>query len=284
MRQALVVLACALTGAAGCLGEDGVSGSGRADMPLAASHPASPVHAVSPRPAAPLRSVSPAAATPASAASAATADPTVLADLDWSRTPLGGEPDSLRDPAKGPGDHPYWLASGHWAVVKVATPAYTGLAYQPSEERPQPWLSFRVLDQVEMPNRYRVSATVQPVGSPVFKAPVGEISVIPYYRDPTHYLEVLITNERLEVWLADGAEPDTDRGWTGIHFLPLRTRIGDLRTVTIDVDLDERRLTASAGDQTYTLNHAFLDPTVRHRVAVRSAGNTFNLLRFRVAG
>jgi hypothetical protein len=210
------------------------------------------------------------------------ADPRVIYEADWSQTPIGKEPAAFQDPAKTETDPPYWLAPGKWAVERVETASYSGLVYRASEEQPQPWLSFRVLQAPPIPTRYQVQATVQGVSSPHFKAPLGEISTIPYYRDPTHYMEVLLTNERLEIWLADGAEPDTDKGWTGLHFLSLKNRIGDLQTVTIDMDLDDHRLTVAAGERVYTLTHPFLDPNQPHQVAVRSAGNTFNLVRFRV--
>jgi hypothetical protein len=180
-------------------------------------------------------------------------------------------------------DPPYWLAKGIWQVSTVDTPTFRGLAYRASEEKPQPWLSFRVLQGPAIPDRFRVEATVQGVSSPHFKGPVGEISLIPYYLDPTHYVEVLITGEHVGIWLADGAAPDTDKGWTGLHFLPVRTRIGDLQTVTIDMDLTEHRLTVAVGDRTYSLSHPFLDPGRPRRVAVRSAGNTFDLVDFRVS-
>jgi hypothetical protein len=200
---------------------------------------------------------------------------------DWSQTGIGNEPVAFHDPARESGGSPGWLASGHWQVTRVVSPAFTGLAYRASEERPQPWLSFRVL-QTAIPDRYAMTARVQAVSSPHLKGPVGEISLIPYYRDPTHYIEVLLTNDHVGIWLADGAAPDTDRGWTGLRFLPLRTAIGQLQTVTIAMDLPARRLAVTLGDDTYELKHAFLDPAKPHRVAVRAAGNTFNLIDFRV--
>ncbi|MBC7546088.1 MAG: hypothetical protein H7338_25445 [Candidatus Sericytochromatia bacterium] len=203
-------------------------------------------------------------------------------EADWSDAPADGEPAWFLDPAKTSGDHPYWLSPGQWRVTRLTTPAYTGLAYQASEERPQPWLSFRVLQRPSVPSRFRILATVQGVSSPYLQSPIGEISIIPYYLDPTHYMEVLVTPAHLGIWLADGAEPDTDRGWTGVHFLPVRTDVGQLRQVTIDVDLSANRLTVAAGDQTYTLTHPFLQPDRGHGLAVRAAGNTFNLLRYRV--
>lgn len=166
-------------------------------------------------------------------------------------------------------------------MTSVNTPAYTGLVYRAEEAAPQPHLSFRVLETPSLPGRYRVTASVQPVSSPHFKPPVGEISIIPYYLDPTHYMEVLLTNDNLGIWLADGAAPDTNQGWDGLHFLPVNTGIGDVRQVTIDMDLNERRLTVTTGDQTYSLTHDFLRPR-DPRIAVRSAGNTFNLLSFDV--
>lgn len=257
MRWSLCLLVCGLATAAGCLGNAGPPPRPRVAEVI------------------PLPTPSPVVRPAATAAAGALADP------DWAATPIGAAPAAFVDPAAGPGPQPYWLASGRWDVVSVTSPAYSGLALQAHDEQPQPWLSFRILDQA-IPDRYRVTATVQPVSSPRFKAPVGEISLIPYYRDPTHYLEMLVTNERLEIWLADGAAPDTDRGWTGIHFLPLTTGIGDLRTVTIEADLSTHDLTVAAGDQTYRVRHPFLDPGQPHRVAVRAAGNTFNLIRLRV--
>lgn len=219
------------------------------------------------------------AAVPAPATSISEAP--ALFKTNWSTVAVGQEPPFFRDPSQD-GERPYWLAPGKWAVTKVRTPAYSGLVYQASEEKPQPYLSFRVLQTPQLPNRYQVKVTIQPVSSPHFKSPVGEISIIPYFRDPTHYLEVLVTNDNLGLWLADGAEPDTDRGWTGLHFLPVHSQIGRLQTITIDMDLDARHITVQCGDVTYDLDHEFLAPGRGHKVAVRSAGNTFNLVDLQV--
>lgn len=215
-------------------------------------------------------------------APAATQAPGPFFEADWRRLTGAGEPVGFEDPARQSTDPPYWLATGKWRIITVDAPGYAGPAYQPYEEKPQPWLSFRVVSRADVPSRFLVKATVQGVSSPYLQGPIGEISIIPYYLDPTHYLEVLVTPGHVALWLADGAEPDTDRGWTALHFMPVRTAVGELRDVTIDMDLAAHRLTVTAAEQTYTLTHDFLQHTRPHRLAVRSAGNTFNLLKYRV--
>lgn len=225
----------------------------------------------------PPATLPPGAPSPVTASPAA---PSLLA-ADWSGEPLNEEFAAFTDPSAN-WQLP-WLQAGRWRIAEVRTPAYSGRVWQCQDVQPQPYLSFRVWDGPTTGARYTLKATVQPVSSPHFKPPVGEIALIPYYLDPTHYLEVIVAADHLGIWIADGGTPGTDQGWQALAFMPVRTAVGQLRPLELAVDIDARQLVVRSGTQSWTIETDFL----RHRphgVALRSAGNSFNVTELSLTG
>jgi hypothetical protein len=202
----------------------------------------------------------------------------VLFSPRWTDTPIGKEPGAFTDPADAP-DHPAWLHAGHWIIAGDRTT--NGVVWQANEEAPQPYLSFRVWESAFLPERYRVTMAVRPISSEHYRPPVGEIALIPSYRDPTHYVEVVVAAERLSVWIVDGGQPGGSTGWRGVSFQPVTTDLGQTRTVTMDVDRQAGSLRIETDGQATTVSDEALrqPPT---GVAIRSSGNRFAIPTLRV--
>jgi hypothetical protein len=196
----------------------------------------------------------------------------------WADTPIGEEPPGFTDPATA-ADRPAWLHSGHWPIA--GAPDGQGVVWQSQEEAPQPFLSFRVREARDLPERYVLTAAVTPVSSPHFQPPVGEIALIPHYEDATHYVEVVLAADRLSIWVADGGQPGNAKGWRGIKFLPLPTGIGQTRTVRMTVDRTVGSLQVDSEGTSATISEDALR-AVPAGVAVRASGNRFAIDEFRI--
>jgi hypothetical protein len=196
----------------------------------------------------------------------------------WSDTPIGKEPPGFSDPADAP-ERPSWLQPGSWLIV--GDRKTNGVVWQANEDAPQPYLSFRVWAPAALPRQYQVTMTVRPISSDHFQPPVGEIALIPLYRDPTHYVEVVIAAERLSIWVVDGGQPGSAQGWRGVKFLPIATALGQTRTVRMWVDRQAGSLRLETDGRSTTIqDDALLDtPT---GVGIRSSGNRFAISEFRV--
>jgi hypothetical protein len=196
----------------------------------------------------------------------------------WSATPIGEEPPGFTDPATA-ADRPEWLHPGRWTIA--GAPDGKGVVWQSQEEAPQPYLSFRVWPAADLPERYTLTAAVTPVSSAHYQPPVGEIALIPHYQDATHYVEVVLAADRLSIWVADGGQPGSARGWRGIKFLPLPTGIGQTRTVRMTVERTTGSLRIDSDGHSATVSEDALR-AVPAGVAVRASGNRFDIPAFRV--
>ena len=203
---------------------------------------------------------------------------TVLFDARWSAIPIGREPPMFHDPASEP-NKPSWLQAGAWPIVPDS-PA-TGVVWQANQLAPQPCLSFRVWNHAALPARYTATIAVRPVSSTFEHPPIGEIALIPFYVDPTHYVEVVVGSDSVSVWLADGAQPGSDKGWRALRFLGVATAIGDVRTVVMTVDRTQSTLTVMTGEQTATIAESALAAQPAG-VAIRAVGNRFAIPVFRI--
>lgn len=188
----------------------------------------------------------------------------------WSDTPIGQEPPGFTDPAAAP-DHPAWLHRGRWVIA--GDRATNGVVWQATDLAPQPYLSFRVRPAT-LPDSYHVTMAVRPIDSTFYRPPVGEIALIPHYRDATHYVEVVIAAERLSVWVVDGGQPGSATGWRGVAFQPVTTAVGQTRSVAMAVDRQAGRLRIETDGQAWSVtdDSLRLAPT---GVAIRSSGNRF---------
>ncbi|MBC7546104.1 MAG: hypothetical protein H7338_25525, partial [Candidatus Sericytochromatia bacterium] len=242
--------------------------------PLADAPRASPTAVPRPEP------PPPASPPPAnSAATPATKPATgVLFDPRWSATPIGREPPHFQDPADEPGK-PDWLQSGAWPIV--GDTVTKGVVWQANTLAVPPFLSFRVWSGAALPDRYVVTIAVRPISSPHIRPPIGEISLIPFYTDPTHYLEVVVGGDRMGVWIADGASPQSEQGWRGLHFLPIATAVGETRTVTMTVDRQRQTLTVTSAGQTASVTESSLGGKPAG-VAIRAVGKRFAVPVFRI--
>lgn len=179
---------------------------------------------------------------------------------------------------------PTWLYSGGWEIADVDTVALKGRVLRQTkvQERPPIALlryrgSFYGQADGEMPARYRMEVTQQPMRSPYNLPPTGDQGVQPYYLDANHYVEVVTTPSQLQLWVCDGGAPDSAAGWTKVWSEDLGTKAGDVRRVGALVDLKARKFTLLYDGQTKaeaTVN--LIDPDRKAYVALRAIGNEVN--------
>lgn len=144
---------------------------------------------------------------PATRASKAPFVPTTTAlTFDGNALPAFEDPSSEDERRSGRWSMGRWIAvDGQYQQMKEADTAtlmfrrYTGDAFG--------------MPNGYAPSRYRMEATVmayKPVSkkeSELAGAPVGLLSIIPYYLDSTHYILMEAIKNRYEVWFVDGLTP-----------------------------------------------------------------------------
>lgn len=221
---------------------------------------------------------------------APTPTPARLIKLDFAEAPLGpiGAGFQFVDVgaetlAKGE-RLPSWLYVGTWEVADVDTPGLKGRVLRQTkvQERPPITLvryrgAFGGGEDGQMPPRYRMEVTQQPVRSPYNLPPTGDQAVQPYYLDANHYVEVVTTPRELQLWVCDGGTPDSAQGWTKVWSEALSTRPYDTRRIGAVVDTKKRTFQLLYDGQPKaeaTLD--FIDPSRKAMVALRAIGNEVN--------
>lgn len=205
----------------------------------------------------------------------------------FATTPLGGQPADFVDERTevdqaSPSAYP-WLYAGEWKVVD-ATGSVTGPAFQQAQEAQQPYLTFQrftggVFGMTDgmLPPHYRAQITQQPIASPYNLPPTGDQGVQFFYRDPTHYVEVVTTPSALQLWVCDGGVPESSEGWTQVWEMPLTTNPGDARRIGAEVDTLTHTFTVLYnGAPQYTATLPQVDESAPHGLALRSTGNIVN--------
>jgi hypothetical protein len=213
--------------------------------------------------------------------------PSRLLRLDFEGDALGSLPADwigVRAEMQARGETlPAWLYDGTWEVARVDRPPLQGQVLRQTQTRPEPWVSLVRYrggffgPDGKLPMHYRFEVTQQPVSSPYNLPPTGDQGVQPYYLDADHYLEVVNTPGELRVWVCDGGQPMSARGWKMLFTRSLPTRPGDARRVGGIVDVARRTFVLYYdGKPLTTLQVPDIDPTRPHFMALRSLGNEVN--------
>ena len=109
------------------------------------------------------------------------------------------------------------------------------------EPRPEPVASFVQPSWpggLGAPARYRVAVSVA-----ADVAPRGQESpLLVWFRDVSHYAEIVAKPRSVEVWTADGAVPDRAEGWDRAWYKNLVTASGEVRRLEAVVDTKAGRL------------------------------------------
>jgi hypothetical protein len=225
---------------------------------------------------------------------APTPTPVRLIDLDFEKAPLGAIKADVPfvDVAAerlAQGERlPTWLYVGTWEVADVDTPTLKSRVLRQTKVQERPGVTFvRYRGEFaggqdgQMPTRYRMEVTQQPVRSPYNLPPTGDQAIQPYYLDANHYVEVVTTPRELQLWVCDGGIPDSATGWTKIWSEALSTRPYDTRRVGAVVDTRKRTFQllydgVPKAETTIDL----IDPSRKAMVALRAIGNEVNFDAF----
>lgn len=208
------------------------------------------------------------------------------ADFDEANPSLA----DWKDPKQDDGYTHSWLFSGGWSIVGampirnasgsiISRPAGRALEY--NDLRPQPALSFRRYagdafgtDNGELPNRYAVMLQVTPITSrEEFFFPVGDQGTPVYYIDPTHYVEVLLKNDKFEVWECNGGEPLKWRGWRPLFEEAASHSAGVPVNLGAEVDATRGTIRVYKNGQFKTEVRSDIVKPYSHYFALRGASN-----------
>ncbi|HBN07664.1 MAG TPA: hypothetical protein DD435_03105 [Cyanobacteria bacterium UBA8530] len=190
---------------------------------------------------------------------------------EWDHLSPGTEPSEFVDESL---HYAYpWLYAGEWAITRsgfAVTEAMT------DQEEPLTFRRYRG-DAFSpgglLPLHYRVEAKGRSLGGARRFSGFGELAIQVYYLDPTHYLEVLQTNDHLCLWLADGAQPGSGNGWRLLVRLDNPTPVGDWVCLGAEVDIPKNQVTVLLdGFPLGTVKLAFLRPRP-HGLTLRATGN-----------
>ncbi|MBC7545829.1 MAG: hypothetical protein H7338_24115, partial [Candidatus Sericytochromatia bacterium] len=177
---------------------------------------------------------------------------------------------------------PSWIYAGDWSILPSA-PGFTGGVYHQEETGAHPHVMFsRYAGSVfgadgRMPAKYRVSLALQPFENATFNPPIGDNGIPVYYRDPTHYVEIVVSANNISVWVADGGTPNGNAGWTGLFWYGQKTPIGEIRRISAEVDTLTHTLTFWVeGRRAATLDIPLMTDEGFHGFALRALGNKMN--------
>lgn len=192
---------------------------------------------------------------------------------EWQKVEPGKEPSDFRDVLEEGYPFP-WLYAGEWEVD--AAGCYRLL--EPNVRMEEP-LSFRRYcgkafgPNGLLPSRYRVEARGRSLGGARRFNGYGELAIQVYFIDPTHYVEVLQTDQHLRVWLADGAQPGSGDGWHLLANFEHPVTAGRWITFGAVVNIPLRTITPLLdGKALGTVEVPFLRP-IPHGLTIRATGN-----------
>lgn len=202
----------------------------------------------------------------------------------------GGQPSDFINAYSDVADPPAWLYPGDWSLLAEA-PGFVGPVLHQAETGVYPHIMIqRYAGAVfgadgQLPAHYKVSLAVQPFESSDRFPPVGENAVLVYYKDPTTYVEVTISNNNVSVWSSTHATPLASEGWQDHFYYPTATAPGDIRRIACEVDTEAQQLTFWVeGQQAATLSMPMLTDAGFHGFALRSHGNPLNFGELKIEG
>lgn len=216
-----------------------------------------------------------------------TPSPSPLVTIDFERFSTGTLPDSFVNVRDEVDPAPFWLERGIWRIEDVDTPQLKSRVLRQSKLQDDPnqtWLSYLRFQAPlfgkpngQLPPRYRMEVTQQPIASPYNLPPTGDQAIQPYFLDYNHYFEVVTTPNEIQAWVSDGGVPGSGQGWIRLWSRRMSTDAGDTRRIGAIVDVQSKKVTVLYnGHPETTLTVDLIDPSRPHYVALRSIGNEVN--------
>lgn len=181
------------------------------------------------------------------------------------------------NPAKGEASG---FAPGSWAVVDGRLTQTVGAADNLANHLRYTGPAFDT-DDGHAGLQYAVSvdvAVAREADSPaVHGYPTGILAMMPYYRDPTHYVLLVATRQNLSCWVVDGQRPagtewpESARVWDEWLGEPLSAS-SSIRWGA-EVDVDAHALTISVNDQKKAARTVPMIDRKPHWIALAANGN-----------
>lgn len=203
---------------------------------------------------------------------------------------ISGQPSDFKNAYDDMADPPSWLFRGDWRLLE-AVPGFTGPVLHQAETGGYPHIMIQRYAGTlfgpdgQLPGHYKVKLAIQPFESPDRFPPVGENAVLVYYKNPTTYVEVTVSNASVSVWASDQATPLSAVGWQDYFYYPADTAPGEIRRISCEVNTDTRELTYWVeGQQAATVSIPLLTHDGYHGFALRSHGNQLNFGELEIEG
>ncbi|MBC7543509.1 MAG: hypothetical protein H7338_12345 [Candidatus Sericytochromatia bacterium] len=195
---------------------------------------------------------------------------------------VSGQPEDFRDATTDVAPGPDWLFPGDWSLFPSLA-GFSGGVFHQEETGAFPHVTIRRYAGATfgtdgaLPAHYTISLAVQPFAMADHMPPIGENGVLVYYKNPTNYVELVISGGNVAVWSANNAGPTSDAGWTGHYWFGQTTATGDIRRLSAEIDTVTHQLTYWVeGRKAATLTIPMLTETAPHTFALRSIGNKIN--------
>ena len=199
-----------------------------------------------------------------------------------------GQLNDLADATRDVSPVPSWLVSGLWSQLAGAA-GFIGGVYHQDDTGPYPHVTIRrysggaFAPGGQLPSRYRIGVAIQPFAEADHMPPIGENGVLVYYRNPTSYVELVVSGGNVSVWSADDAGPTGSAGWTSYSWFSQNTAVGDIRRLSAEVDTVAHTLSFWVeGVKGGTLGIPMITSAQGHTFALRSIGNKLNVGEIRV--
>ncbi|MBC7545351.1 MAG: hypothetical protein H7338_21710 [Candidatus Sericytochromatia bacterium] len=199
-----------------------------------------------------------------------------------------GQPSDFKDATTDVSPIPAWLYSGKWARL-ASQQGFSGGVFHQDETGPYPHVSIRRYSGTTfgqngvLPPKYRISLAIQPFAQADHMPPIGENGVLVYYRNPTNYVELVVSGGNVAVWSAQNSGPTSSSGWTGHHWFGQKTAIGEIRRLSAEIDTNAHTISYWVeGNRAASLTIPFLANTPGHTFALRSIGNKLNVGEIRI--
>lgn len=196
---------------------------------------------------------------------------------DWSRVPEGRAPSNWVDLQEDGHDYP-WLYNGGWQIRRrngvphLVVPFANARMAEPLSFRRFNGRTFGIAGR--LPDRYQVVLEGRSMGGAVRFNGYGELACQVFYLNPTHYVEVLQTDEHLYIWQANNAFPMQGAGWESLAKIPNPVKVGDWVRFGATVDTKAGTIVATLKDQPVaTASPSLMQQGREPKLTLRATGN-----------
>lgn len=194
---------------------------------------------------------------------------------DWTNIPAGQLPLDYVTAQQEGFNHP-WMYEANWQIRQggegpILAAITTSRAFEPLSFLRYRGRAFGA--DGALPSRYRIDAEARSLGGANRYQGYGELALLAFYIDPTHYIEAVQNDEQLSLWEANDAEPNDSTGWRQLATYTRGAQIGEWVTFGVGIDLAQGRAWLISNGQPVASATSDLLRGSTGRFALRATGN-----------